>query len=70
MFYRIVTSLNFATEDEGKDFYHDAEVALPKSETIILIVGHEIKGTIYLQKCFHDEDPTKPCELIKHAETP
>lgn len=70
MFYRVVTSLNFTTEDEGKDFYHDAEVAQLKSQTITPIVGHEIKGTIYLEKCFHDEAPTKACEVIKHAETP
>lgn len=70
MFYRVIAILPFTIEDEGRDFYHDCELALAKAVTINPGLLTEEKGRITLELCGHDQSPAKPCEVINQAETP
>jgi len=70
MFYRVTANLHFTEPDEANDFYHDCQVALPKSDTINPDTISIEKGHIEIHKCYHDEDPTKPCEVINEDSTP
>lgn len=69
MFYRVIANLNFTNEDEANDFYHDCQIALPKSETINPGQINEEKGTIHIERCHHDEHLNEHCELIAHETT-
>ena len=69
MFYRVMAVIPFTNQDEANDFYHDCELALPKGSTINPDTPQEEKGTIILEKCYHDEQEPKPCEIIAQAET-
>ena len=68
MFYRVIATLAFTIEDEATDFYHDCEIALPKASTINPNQPNIERGTIRMQKCYHDETPTKPCEVLKSGQ--
>jgi len=70
MFYQVAAVLNFTDEDEAEDFYHDCEVALPKSVTIN--PGHpDVEhGTIAIANCYHDEGTPRSCDIIEEQETP
>ena len=65
MFYQVIASLFFEAEDEARDFYHDCEVALPKSSTINLEDPNFEQGSITLLQCFHDEEPNRPCIALR-----
>lgn len=70
MFYRIRIDLAFTTEDAIKDILDKTLDHLDQSLTINLNTINEERGFIIIEKCYHDEDPTKPCEVIKHIQTP
>lgn len=70
MFYKVTADLFFLIPDEANDFYHDCEIALPKSNTINPDQPNQERGYILLQMCYHDEDPTKPCITLNEASTP
>lgn len=70
MFYRVRADLLFTEPDEARDFYHDCEGALPKSETIHPGLPTEEIGHIILEKCFHDEEPSQPCEVLNEEYSP
>lgn len=70
MFWRVHADLAFTVEDEANDFYHDCEVALPKASIINPDERNEERGTILLEKCFHDLNPSIPCHTIKENMTP
>jgi len=70
MFYRTTMQLAFTSEDEGKDFYYDGQIALPKAHTINPGQLNEERGHIILERCYHDEEPAKPCETISEDWTP
>lgn len=70
MFYRVTAILAFISQDEANDFYHDCEVALPKSVTINPDQPNGERGLIQLHNCFHDQDPNIPCQLISREQTP
>lgn len=68
MVYRLVVNMNF-------DYEHDADNIIDKAldsleQAIIINPGqnNEERGYIELQQCFHDEDPTTPCVVLKHIE--
>jgi len=65
MFYRVRADLPFTIEDEATDFYHDCEIALPKASVVNPDALNEERGSILLEKCYHDEDPPRPCEVIE-----
>jgi len=64
MFYRVTMQLAFFKQDEAKDFYHDGEVAMPKSKVINPGQPNEEKGYIRLEKCYHDQDPVLACQIL------
>lgn len=70
MFYRVIAILNFTVPDEGKDFYHDCELAIAKSNTINPGQPNEEKSSIEYHQCFHDENPSQPCLTLAQDETP
>jgi len=65
MFYRVTADILFQIPDEGTDFFHDCEIALGKGVTINPGQPNEEKSRILWQRCYHDDDPTKPCEVIE-----
>ena len=64
MFYRVTLDLIFTSQDEANDFYHDGEIALPKAIVLNPCQPNQECSTILIQKCFHDENPAIPCEVI------
>jgi len=70
MFYRVTADLLFTEVDEGADFYHDCGIALLKSVTINPGNSNEERSHIVLQRCFHNEQPSKPCVVISENSTP
>lgn len=64
MFYRVRTDLAFTESDEAFDFYHDAQIALPKSQCINPGHNTQESGTIVIEMCYHDEPGNKPCEIL------
>ena len=64
MFYRVRADLPFTDLDEANDFFHDCELALPKAQTINPGTETEEEGHIIIEKCYHDQTPTIPCEPI------
>lgn len=69
MFYKVSAILAFDIEDEATDFYYDCQVALPKAKTINPGQPDEVLGVIILEKCYHDEHPAQPCEIIEQEHT-
>lgn len=70
MFYRVVATLNFNIEDEAQDFYHDCQLALPQSVTINPGKPNYEQGFIQIHTCYHDSDPSKPCQVLLEDHTP
>lgn len=69
MLYRVRIDLSFATEEEAEGIYKKAETLLNKA---IKIAGKDEEtgesSYVELHKCYHDETPTKPCEIILRIE--
>lgn len=65
MFYRIRIDLAFTDKDPCDDILDKALGALDDALVINSGQPDEERGYITLEKCFHDEDPSKPCEVIK-----
>lgn len=70
MFYRITLDLSFHDQDAAADILDKALDHLSNAVTINPNQPNEEKGHITLQQCYHDEDPTKPCDVIVHHWTP
>lgn len=70
MFYRVRADLAFTEEDEAYDFAHDCEIVLEKASIINQGAQNEERGYFQLEKCYHDEDPAKPCELLDGGRVP
>jgi len=64
MIYEVRARLFFDIEDEGKDFYHDCQLAITKSRTINPDMPDQEVGTIALIKNRHEHDPNEPCEIM------
>lgn len=68
MFYRVVVNLNFNREDIPERAYRDARWLLQNAIVVNPGQPNEERGYIELQQCFHDEDPTRPCVILRHVE--
>jgi len=69
MLYRVRLDLAFDTEDIPQAIFGRAEQAL--SGAVKMVSGDNPMGEvsfIEIHKCYHDEDPSKPCEIIKRIE--
>lgn len=58
MKWRVMVVKTFTIEDEARDVWHDVATFWPKGGT-----GPDDHATLH--KCYHDEDPTRPCEVIE-----
>lgn len=64
MFYRVQMTLAFP---ERKEAEKSIEKALDIIGYAVVIHPGEIneeRGFILIEKCYHDEDPPKPCEVV------
>ena len=64
MIYQVRANLFFASEDEARDFYHDCDVAFPKSIMVNPDTVCPEISVIELIENHHDEDPNGPCSLL------
>lgn len=65
MFYRIKIDLAFTNDDSPFDILEKALDVIDQAIVINPDQDNEERGYVTLEKCYHDEDPTKPCEVIK-----
>lgn len=70
MFYRVTADLLFEKEDEARDFFHDCELACPKSIIVHPGQPNEERGHCQLVHCRHDQDPNEPCDIIEEIYCP
>lgn len=68
MIYEVQARLLFDKEDEARDFYHDCEVALPKTNLINPGTDIAERSAIVLIANHHDQDPNEECSVIESAE--
>ena len=68
MFYRVRADLAFTEPDEGYDFFQDCQIALSKANVINPGQPNEKRGSIMIERCYHDQDPVLPCEVIDQQE--
>jgi len=66
MFYRIRVDLAYPQDINPKAILAHTKSLMP--EAIVINPGqpNEESGSIILEECYHDEDPTKPCVLIEN----
>lgn len=64
MKYQVTAHLFFDKQDEAQDFFHDCEVAFPKSVIINPGKVNEERGAVTYCETRHDELNGKPCVLI------
>lgn len=64
MFYRVEANINFRSEDEANDFYHDCELALAKGNVINPGTQEQECCHIQLHRCAHDEQPHGSCTEV------
>ncbi len=65
MIYEVRANLFFTSEDEAIDFFGDCQTALGKSVVIHPDEPRAERPQVALLKCYHDEQPTKPCEIME-----
>lgn len=66
MIYRIRIDLAFTTKDPCDDILDKARDHLAQAIVINPDQPNEERGYITLERCYHDEAPSKPCEVIEH----
>ena len=69
MLYRVRLDLAFDTENVPQAIFDKAKAVLVKA--VKLATGLNYPGeTSYIEihKCYHDETPARPCEIIKRIE--
>ncbi len=69
MLYRVRIDLCFNAEDISQAVFDRAKQVL--SQAVKIARQGEPTGEISfieIHKCYHDEDPPKPCEIIKRIE--
>lgn len=70
MFWRIRIDLAFEKEASINAIKNTALDHFAKAFTINPGTPEEERGTIVLEKCYHNEHPPKPCQLIEEHLTP
>ncbi len=64
MFYRIRVDLAYPEETNPKEILAHAKSLMSKAVVINPGLHQEESGHLILEKCYHDDVPTKPCEII------
>lgn len=70
MLYRITLDLAFEQLDPTGDIFDKALDALDKAKVIQPHQIDEERGYIKLAKCYHDEDPNRPCDILAEHKVP
>jgi len=70
MLYRITIDLSFPTEAPQIALLQHALAHFPGAVTINPGLPQEEQGHIITQKCYHDEDLARPCQIIEELTTP
>lgn len=70
MFYRIRVDLTFTKEASINAIKNTVYDQLKNSVIINQDQINEEVGYVLLEKCYHDEDPTKACEILAAYTTP
>lgn len=70
MFYRIILDLAYSSDTNPKSIMAHAKTLFKDAQTINPGQPTQEVGFIQLQKCYHDENPFKPCEVIESIYTP
>lgn len=69
MLYRVRIDLAFDSKIDSDKLFTEAEKLLEKA--VKIVSGDNPMGEVSFietHRCYHDEDPTKPCEIIKRIE--
>jgi len=69
MNYRITLDLAFSKQASAQAVLKTAKDHLKNAATINPEEQYEEIGYIQLVKCYHDEDPVAPCEIIETITT-
>lgn len=69
MFYRVTIDLAFANQGHAAAVASAAIALIDHAQTINPGEPNEERGRITLQECYHDEEPSLPCQIIEHYET-
>lgn len=64
MIYEVRAKFLFDKPDEARDFYHDCEVAFPKTTSVNPSQENTEFSAAELIENHHDEAPTAPCHII------
>jgi len=66
MFYRIRVDLAYPQDTNPKAILAHTKALMPDALNINPGQPNQEQGYIILEKCYHDEAPTKPCEIIEN----
>jgi len=69
MKYRIRLDLIFDEEEDAMKAFNFLKEKRVLFRTIRKGEPNEERSILEIHKCYHDEDPTKPCEIIEHIES-
>lgn len=65
MIYQVRANLFFTSHDEAVDFFGDCQRALGKSVVVHPDDPQAERPRVELIKCFHDETPSMPCDIVE-----
>lgn len=66
MFYRIRVDLAYPEDLNPKTILAFTKNLMPSAVVINSGQPNEERGSITLEKCYHDETPNQPCEIIEN----
>lgn len=70
MFYRIRVDLAYPVDINPKAILAFTKDLMANAIIINPSQLNEERGYITLEQCYHDEDPTKPCDIIENWQVP
>jgi len=68
MKHRVTINMAFDKESDAKSFMTTAKNMIAKAVSINEDADNSEISSIEYHKCYHDETPTKPCEVIERQE--
>jgi len=68
MKYRIRLDLIFEKEEDAMEAFNFLKKRRNLFRTIKKGKPDEERSVLEIHKCYHDEEPPKPCEIIEHIE--
>lgn len=69
MLYRFRADVAFDAEDLPQAVFEQAKQVLSRARKIVSLDNPEGEVSfIEIHRCYHDETPSKPCEIIKRIE--